>query len=342
MNLSAVFLTGLLTGGLSCMAVQGGLLTATLAQYRQERRSLVPILSFLLAKLAAYTLLGFALGYLGSFFQLSITTQIILNIAISVFMIGTALDILKVHPVFRYFVLQPPRFLLRIVREQTRNKQSLSSVGQVFAPALVGFATIFIPCGTTQAMMALALGTDNPFNSALILFLFTLGTAPLFFILGFTTTYLNSVYEKVFIKVTALVIIVFAVFTINNAISLSGSRYTLSYFLNDFSCTVLSICPQTGLTQTASRPVKEATIYFNPNGYTPASITFPRNSQVKLNLVNQKAGGCIQAFTIPKLNIQKIVRTGTSETLLINTPAAPQDIRFTCNMGMFDGVIHII
>ena len=51
MDIYAIFLTGLLTGGLTCMAVQGGLLTATLAQREQEGHSLLPILSFLIAKI---------------------------------------------------------------------------------------------------------------------------------------------------------------------------------------------------------------------------------------------------------------------------------------------------
>src|SRR3989344_282959 len=121
--------------GLTCMAVQGGLLTATLAQREQEHHSLFPILSFLIAKIISYTLLGFALGFLGSIFHLSLSTQIILHIAIAVFMIGTALNILKVHPVFRYFVITPPRFLLRQVRNQTKSKDYLPAGRQVFAPA---------------------------------------------------------------------------------------------------------------------------------------------------------------------------------------------------------------
>src|SRR5438046_2426366 len=117
-NLIGIFLTGLLTGGLTCMAVQGGLLAATIAQRQQDRvikqakkGTVVPILSFLSAKLITYTLLGFFLGLLGSVFQLSITTQAILQFVVVIFMIGTALNILDVHPVFRYFVIQPPRFL---------------------------------------------------------------------------------------------------------------------------------------------------------------------------------------------------------------------------------------
>ena len=69
MNLLAVFLTGLLAGGLSCLAVQGGLLAATLAQSEEEKiiqkskgDNALPILAFLGAKLVAYTILGILLG----------------------------------------------------------------------------------------------------------------------------------------------------------------------------------------------------------------------------------------------------------------------------------------
>lgn len=55
MNLWTIFLTGLFTGGLTCLAVQGGLLAATLAQREEERLknqveksgNALPIISFL-------------------------------------------------------------------------------------------------------------------------------------------------------------------------------------------------------------------------------------------------------------------------------------------------------
>lgn len=342
MDIYAIFLTGLLTGGLTCMAVQGGLLTATLAQREQDHlkdksfnsNNLFPIFSFLAAKLFAYTLLGAALGHLGSFFQLSVNAQVILYVVISIFMIGTALNILNIHPIFRYFIIQPPRLLLKQLRNQTKSKD-------VFAPALVGAFTVFIPCGTTQAMMALALGTGNPLFSAAIMFSFVLGTSPIFFILGLLATRLNSLYEKTFMRITAFAVIFFALFNMNNAVALSGSKYTLSYFYKDFSCTVFSICSEIN-SQDSSYPVKEATIYLNSDGYSPQSVTLARNSDVKINLINEKGNGCIQAFTIPSLNVQKVVRTGTSELIAFKTPDKPQDIRFTCSMGMYEGVIHII
>src|SRR6266571_8284684 len=98
-SLIGIFLTGLFVGGLTCMAVQGGLLAATIAQSEEERLkekvkkgNALPILGFLGAKLTAYTLLGFLLGWLGSAFQLSLTAQTILQFAIVIFMVGTALN----------------------------------------------------------------------------------------------------------------------------------------------------------------------------------------------------------------------------------------------------------
>src|SRR6266566_5075718 len=94
-NLIGIFLTGLITGGLTCMAVQGGLLAATIAQREEERLkektkqsgNALPILAFLIAKLAAYTILGFLLGWLGSAFQLSLMAKTIMQFAVAVFMI---------------------------------------------------------------------------------------------------------------------------------------------------------------------------------------------------------------------------------------------------------------
>src|SRR5438445_411984 len=86
-----------------------------------SRHGLLPIISFLIAKLAAYTALGFLLGLLGSAFQLSLTARTILQFAVVVFMLGTALNILEVHPIFRYFIIQPPKFLTRMVRKQSKS-----------------------------------------------------------------------------------------------------------------------------------------------------------------------------------------------------------------------------
>lgn len=347
-NLFAIFLTGLLTGGLTCLAVQGGLLASTIAQREEERMKeklkdrlrdghALPILSFLAAKLAAYTVLGLGLGALGSFFKLSITAQVVLQIAVSLFMVGTAFALVDAHPFFRYFIIQPPKFLTRRVRSQSKS-------GNIFAPAILGAFTVFIPCGTTQAMMALAVGTGSALFGAAVMFAFVLGTSPVFFILGYFAARLSDALHKTFLKVAAWAIILLAVFNINNAIALSGSQLTFGRLAKSAFCSI-AYCPgesQVGGEAGASAAVSEQTIEISNNGYSPRSFTVKAGSQVKLNLVNKDGWSCAQAFTIPKLGIQKVVRPGQSETVAFAAPPSPGQITFSCSMGMYQGVINVV
>ncbi len=337
-NLIAIFLTGLITGGLTCMAVQGGLLAATIAQREEERLkekvksgNALPILSFLIAKIIAYTSLGFLLGSLGSFFTLSIGAKVIMQVVVVIFMLGTALNILNVHPIFRYFVIQPPRFLTRFIRKQSKSKD-------IFAPAILGSFTIFIPCGTTQAMMALAIASGNPLIGAAILFSFILGTSPLFFILGYYATKLGDALHQKFMKIAAVFIIILAIFNLNNAVALSGSNFTLENLGKNIYCT-LYFCnsPSTNLPA-----VSEATITIDQVAYVPNSISVKKGQNITLHIVNKGGVSCIQAFTIPSLGIQKIVPVGSSDIIQFKAPDNPTQIPFMCSMGMFRGVINVI
>ncbi len=346
MNLWAVFITGLTVGGLTCLAVQGGLLASTIAQREEEKLkektkqtgNALPILAFLIAKLAAYTVLGFLLGWLGSVFQLSLSVRTILQFAVLIFMIGTALNILNVHPIFRYFVIQPPKFLTRLVRKQSKSKD-------VFAPALLGAFTVFIPCGTTQAMMALAIASGNPAYGAAILFTFVLGTSPLFFILGYLTTKLGDALHQQFMKIAAFGIILLAIFNLNNTMALTGSNLTLDNMWRGFWCTV-SFCSDSpggvGTAQAAGQAVTDANIEITSNGYNPNQLTVKAGSQVTLNIKNTGGGGCTQTLTIPSLGVQKSVPIGSSDTISFTAPSQTGPLNFMCSMGMFRGVINVI
>jgi uncharacterized protein len=348
-NLLAIFITGLITGGLSCMAVQGGLLATTIAQREEERLKkkvttgqAIPIFSFLVAKLFAYTLFGLLLGFIGSAFQLSLMANTIMQLLIAAFMIGTALNILNVHPVFRYFVIQPPRFLTRLVRKQSKsthlNKASRVE-GDIFAPAILGALTVFIPCGTTQAMMALAMVSGSPLSGAAILFAFVLGTSPVFFLLGYFATKLGDILHEKFMKLAAFVILFLALFNLNNALYLTGSNFTIDSFAKDIWC-VLSYCADNNAA--AQNPTDVAEIVFEAEGYNPNNLTVRKGATITLNLNNISGSGCTQSFTIPSLGIQKVVPIGNSDTVTFTAPGTPGPIAFMCSMGMYRGIINVI
>jgi sulfite exporter TauE/SafE len=345
MNFWTIFATGLFTGGLTCLAVQGGLLAATIAQREEDilkEKSLktgnaLPIIAFLAAKLVAYTILGGILGLFGSIFQLSLTFQVVMQIAVAIFMIGTALNLLNIHPIFRYFIIQPPKFLMKIIRNETKSKS-------IFAPAILGTFTIFIPCGTTQAMMALAIGSASPVLGAMVMFVFILGTSPTFFVLGFLATKLGDLFKGAFMKFAAIAIILLAAFNINSALALSGNPVSIDKTLSEIKCTIFSVCTDVN----GEKDIKleavsdKTTIEFNDSGYSPKNLVVKRGERVALTLKNTKGYGCIQSFTIPKLGIQKVVRVGSTETVEFTAPNEKGDLAFMCGMGMYRGNIKII
>lgn len=333
-------MTGLLTGGLTCLAVQGGLLAATIAQREEEhlketakKGSALPILTFLIAKIIAYTILGFLLGWFGSLFQPSLVAKAIMQFAIVIFMIGTALALLDVHPVFRYFIIQPPKKLMRLVRSKSKS-------GDMFAPAFLGALTVFIPCGTTQAMMALAIGFGSPVYGASIMLAFTLGTSPLFFILGYFATRLGEFWHKKFLKVAAVGIIVLALYTFNGALALAGSTWSFSNIIIN---TKRIVSGEKLFTETLHDGVsQEWTITIEPNGYSPRALSVPAGKPITIHLRNDKGYSCAQAFTIPRFGIERLVAPGSTDIVRFTAPDTPQKIVFTCSMGMYSGIINVL
>lgn len=153
MNLGLIFLTGLTTGGISCLAVQGGLLVSLIANLKAKQggnRRLdlldwLPVLMFLLSKAIAYTVLGFLLGLFGSKISLNETAAAVFQIFTALFMFGTAMNLLNAHPLFRYLTITPPRFVRRLLKNSGKGEA-------LFTPLILGALTVLIPCGVTQAM----------------------------------------------------------------------------------------------------------------------------------------------------------------------------------------------
>lgn len=339
-NIGTIFLTGLLTGGLTCLAVQGGLLASSLAQQTEKELSdnsvgtntLIPISVFLVSKLIAYTILGFLLGALGEIISPSLTVRTAMQFLVVVFMLGTAANMLQLHPIFRRFVIQPPRFVTKLVRKQSKS-------ASFFAPAFLGALTIFIPCGTTQAMMALSLATANPLLGALVLFVFTISTSPVFLLFGFLAHRMQSSFNARFSRVVAALLIILALYNLDGALSLASSPVTIKSVVREVYCTI-SWC--TAPEATLGAPKSTQTITIERDRYTPAVFSVKKGEHIKLNVVNKNGGGCIQAFTIPSLNIEKIVPIGQTEVIEFTAPEKAGTVPFMCSMGMFNGVINVI
>ena len=371
-NILIAFITGLTTGGLSCLAVQGGLLASSLSTQiekdfqaagvknrksknipRQKSSKLaLPILVFLIAKLIAYSILGFLLGAIGQVFQLSPIARAILLIAIGIFMLGNGLRMLNVHPIFRYFVFEPPAFLRRKLRKTASDADGSS----LLSPAFLGLMTVLIPCGIAQSMMAIALGTGNPLQGAALMFAFTLGTSPVFFAVSYFATQLGAKLEKQFVRFVAVVVLILAIVTINSGLTLAGSPVNLSRLpisLYPAPQKVSAVPSGKGLqsigpaiaepteAKTESTDAEGTIIIINAEnyGYNPPEIHAKAGVPVTLKLITDDVRSCSRAFIIPSLNVQIMLEQTGEATIQIPAQKSGAKINYSCSMGMYGGRI---
>ena len=343
-RISVAFITGLTTGGLSCLAVQGGLLASSLAhqieqdyleqstqpgkrgkkvQVKKRSSTALPILLFLIAKLVAYTLLGVLLGWIGKFLTLSPLTRAFLMIAIGIFMIGNALRMFNVHPIFRYFSVEPPKFITRYIRRTAKGTDT-------FTPIFLGALTVFIPCGVTQAMMAAALATGSPVTGAAMMFAFILGTSPVFFIVAYLTTELGSRLEKFFMRFVAVAVLILGLVTLDGGLNVMGSPLSLQN-LSRSLLPARSVPSAQASSPQPAIPEGELTLYVKNKGYFPQTLNADANIAFTLNLVTDQTYSCARDFVIPALNVYQLLPdTGTVQ---VNIPAQPSGTRmfFTCS-----------
>jgi len=377
--LSLAFITGVTTGGLSCLAVQAGLLATSVArqaetdvaaqlavkhvvaqrkkrsnrqltkeQRRRERAALaalaqpekpkrrnaaLPIALFLGAKLVAYTILGIFLGWIGSVLQLSPYSRAALQIGIGVFMLGTAARLFNLHPIFRYFVIEPPRFMTRFIRRYAKN-----SASTVATPLFLGALTIFIPCGVTQAMMVLAVGTGSPLLGAAIMFAFILGTTPVFFGLAYVATRLGEVLHSRFLQFAGATVLILGLVSIEGGLNLMGSPYSFSNLLNSAAVT---LAEASGSSQDVAAAQPDAngaiTIHAYNTSYDPSLIKAPSSKPVTLTVVTSGTTGCTRGFVIPAMGFQRTLPETGQTTINIPASAANGNLRYTCSMGMYSG-----
>lgn len=342
-NLLLIFLTGLTTGGLTCLALQGGLLASTMTNLPKGHHHSVPILSFLSAKLISHTLLGFLLGILGASISLSPITRGWLQITIGIYLFGIAGNLLDLHPFFRHFVITPPKFIAKFIKNKSQIKSPSRSFSAGWAPAILGFITVLIPCATTQAMEILALGTSKPLYSAAIMFAFVLGTFPSFLIFGFLVDKGSHSFQKYFPTVAATAMFIMSIYSVNSGIAVMGSPYTLQNFYSVATSPSLRISARGGAEAISAQEgnVQEITITVTNSGYSPRNVTLKKGVATKLKLITKNVQSCSRAFTIPALNIEKLLPE-TGESIIEFTPTKTGPLAFSCSMGMYTGLFNVI
>ncbi|MGN2642146.1 MULTISPECIES: urease accessory protein UreH domain-containing protein [Nocardia] len=349
MNLVPVLATGLFAGGVSCAAVQGGLLTGVITRQRTATATtsktaavqspprvwarlgddLAPVGGFLAGKLLSHTLLGAALGALGGAVQLSIGTRTWLQIGAGLLIIVFGLAQLGV-PGFRGIVVEPPASWMRIVRSGAR-------LHTAFAPAVLGVLTILLPCGITLSVEALALASGSPLWGAAAMAVFVLGTGPLFAVLGYAARVAATVWRGRLAVATGLVVLGMGFYTLNGGLELAGSPLAAGRIAEAFGA---SQPPADATAATVTDGVQLVTITARTGAYTPGNVEAKAGVPTTLVVKTNGVQGCIRSLVIPSLGIQKVLPS-TGETRIDLGVLQPGRLDYTCGMGMYSGLLTI-
>lgn len=222
-SLLSFFGFGILAGLSSCAALVGGIVLSMAKQWNElysadapSVKKLQPHLLFNAGRILSYGILGGMLGLIGSRLSLSFTLTTWLIIIVSLLMIALALQMLGLKA-FRKFQISLPKSITRGIADEKKFQGR-------YMPFIMGAATFFLPCGFTITAQTIALLSANAVQGALIMGLFSLGTAPILLLIGASSVkFLSKPHLALtFSNVAGFLVLFFALYNIWNQISLLG------------------------------------------------------------------------------------------------------------------------
>jgi hypothetical protein len=254
-----------------------------------------------------------------------------IQIMAGVVMIWAAARIANIHPIFRYGVIRGPQWAYALMKRYT---------GSTLGPSIVGFLTVFMPCGVTQAMMTVAVASGNPFTGAAIMGAFVLGTSPLFFVIG--ASFAQLIARPVFRFVAVAVVLFFAILSLNGGMVLRGSFYTLQNFWIAAGMSPEELVSLGGtLAPVNAQGKQEVVLQVMSQGYRSSANVLKAGVPVQISLTTDNTQGCTRTFTIPEMNLVKPLEA-TGMEIIEFTPRKTGRLAYSCGMGMYTGTFMVI
>lgn len=340
MDLGIVFIAGLTLGGLSCSLIQIGLFSSGVTSVSQPKKMYWDIFSFLLTRVIVAMLLGLGLGFLGTSFLIPDSFKLFFQLLAGLIMVITALSFVNINMPEIKGVSILWKNISKVVFNLINKHSYFSHKHSYFSPILLGIISLFIPCGAMLAVESAALVTGNPFQSAILLGVFVLGTIPAFLGISFLSSIIRSKFRRVFYLLLGLFLFIFGLLTINGVLVLANSPITLQK-LYEYSPIQINTENEflTGVINDEGKRVIIIDVY--PEGYMPTNITVGVGEQVQLILQTHGIYNCSSMFKIPAQDISvQLPPDGTQVVEFIADKIGL--VQFSCATGLKTGTIQVI
>lgn len=331
-SLPVVFIIGITAGISTCMALVGGLVLGMSSKFAKQNPEasgtdkFVPHVYFNLGRIVSYFVFGGIIGYAGSFFQLSTSVLGLLTVAVGLVMLLLGSQLIDIFPILKTISFTLPKSLHKLlgIKEKTDAEYSNKNA------SILGASTFFLPCGFTQAMQLYAISTGSPMQGALTLGVFALGTTPGILGVGGLTSVIKGEYSKLFFKTAGVVVVLLALFNVSNGLNLLGVKSIFAKTENtsvDKNVKIVNGVQIVKMTQ-------------KTNGYSPNKFTIKKGIPVKWIVNSESIYSCASSIVSQQLGIRTSLKLG--ENIFEFTPKEAGTIRFSCSMGMYNGLFVVV
>jgi hypothetical protein len=185
-----------------------------------------------------------------------------------------------------------------------------------------------LPCGFTQATQVYALGLASPWQSALTMAVFALGTAPAIIFIGSLRGLLKSTFYQYFMTTVAVGVLILGFYYASNFLAIYGIGSNWSNKSNETNLT----------SEVDGKQIINMDVI--SGGYSPNQFTIRKGIPVKWIINGKNVFGCQGYFVVPTLNVSQALNEG--ENIIEFTPKETGVINFSCGMGMYRGRIQVI
>jgi sulfite exporter TauE/SafE/copper chaperone CopZ len=320
---------GLVASVSSCIAVTGGLLVAVAAKYNDATSGLSaaqrfrPHIFFNAGRVISYTVLGGAIGALGSTFTMSAEASGTLMIFASVIMIVLGLQMLNLFPWLKRLQPRMPKFLAHRIHDLSEKDVK----GGAF---LLGASTFFLPCGFTQALQLYVLAKGSFTTGALTMLAFALGTLPALLSLSMVSSFASGWFQRYFLKLAGAAVVLLGLFNIESGLTLAGTGAGTSE-------------TQVADIRQASQPVLQPVPIVDGKqivdmkivgySYQPNQFAVRQGIPVEWRIDARVAAGCGHIIIVPRIGVRRFLPS--NEPVVISfIPQTTGNIDFNCAMGM--------
>lgn len=301
-SISLVVIYGLVSS-LHCVSMCGGLaLSANLGLNNEKIKQ--HITHYQLGRIVSYTFTGLILGFLGSWFEFSLSSQNTFKLMIGLWMVLLALQ--------SFGFIKLPSFKFKF-------KNASNSL-------VIGLLNGLMPCGALQSIQLLALGSGNPFQGALMMFVFAITTAPALLGMQWFGLRLGKVNHKLVHALSSFVILWMGLTMIMQNPTISNS--VQSIFVDKDQAPIIDGVQRVTLT------IKEGRYVLDYN-------TIQQDIPVELSFDHTQFLGCANPIILSFLNDQMVDVLKNPDPVIF-TIEDDQTLRIHCWMDMDTINLYVI